>query len=385
MSALRPPAVLRPATGDLARGLGVAVACVVLTLFVNAQVPETPRDVDAPWVLALFVACLPTVLIRTAPRFAAVSALVLTLAGAAAGYPMAAALVVALALIGVTASRADVRLTGTLGVICGVVLGTFTVANADQDRWSVAAIGGFAVGILPALAGERLRSERARARDAQELALRVEELRDRDVARAVAEERLRIARDVHDITGHHLSAISLLAGGASRSTDDRDASDALRHIHDLAHDALGQTRRAVGVLSESAEPASLSPLPRLADVERLVENTRLAGITVELSVDGDRRDLSDTVELCAYRVLQESLTNVVRHAGARSVSVTLGYRAEVLEITVDDDGRGGAAVPGRGIEGMRARLALVGGELVAGPRPGGGWSVAAALPTEQPR
>jgi signal transduction histidine kinase len=240
--------------------------------------------------------------------------------------------------------------------------------------------------------GERLRAERVRSRDARELARRVEELRDRDVERAVAEERLRIARDVHDITGHHLSAISLQAAGAGRTTGDPLARETFERIHRLTSEALGQTRRALGVLRHEDEDGAAAPPPppRIASVEPLLGPARAAGIAAELSVEGDVRELPETVEMCAYRVVQESLTNVVRHADARSVRVVVAYGPATLRIAVDDDGRGGAADGGppvrggSGIEGMRERLALVGGELTTGPGgPLGGWSVRAVVPLEE--
>ncbi len=185
-------------------------------------------------------------------------------------------------------------------------------------------IGGLAIGATPVLIGDAIRSERERTREAREFARRIAELRDRDVERAVVEERLRIARDVHDITGHHLSAISLQAAGASRATSDPVARGALERIHRLTSEALGQTRRALGVLRES-EPAALAPTPRLEHVEQLLEPARDAGLAVDLRVDGAGRPLSDEIEVCAYRVVQESLTNVVRHASATAVHVRVAY------------------------------------------------------------
>jgi len=296
------------------------------------------------------------------------------------------AVIVALGLVGVASSRTEIRAAGTLGLLSGLVMTACALSQSDGDRPALAAISGFAVGVLPALAGERLRGERVRTREARESARRIEELRDRDVQRAVAEERLRIARDVHDITGHHLSAISLQAAGGGRQTTDSAARSGFERIHRLTTEALGQTKRSLGVLRQEPESATVAPPPRLAQVERLLEPARAAGIEVELRIEGDARELSELVEMCAYRVVQESLTNVVRHARAESARVRIDYGAEQLELAVEDDGAGdrdGGARPGSGIEGMRERVALVGGSLSAGPEQAGGWSVRATLPLEE--
>jgi signal transduction histidine kinase len=262
-------------------------------------------------------------------------------------------------------------------LLSGSTVALVALVRANHDQ-VLATIGGFAVGMVPALIGERVRAMRVDARQAREHASRVEERRDRDVQRAIVDERLRIARDLHDITGHHLSAIALQAGGAARATTDPLAGQVLRRIHDLAGGALSQTRHAVGLLRE--EPISLAPLPRLDTVEHLAAHARSAGVEVTLRTEGGRRELPDLVEVCAYRVIQESLTNVVRHAHARSVTVLVSYGADGITVGVDDDGIGGPAEAGAGLTGMWERVALAGGTLTAGPGEHG-WSVRATLPT----
>lgn len=376
-----------PSAGDVLGAAVIAAVCVGLSLLADDDISRTQRDFDLVAVALTVAACAPVAFRRTEPLVAAVVSLTIALAGTLRDYPMTAATLVALGLVAHATGRAEARLTGSLGVFSGLVLMVSALSTASADH-ALVAIGGFAVGMLPALVGEKFRAERARTRDATELARRVEELRDRDVQRAVAEERLRIARDVHDITGHHISAISLQAAGAGRTTPDPVARAAFERIHGLTTEALGQTRRALGVLRREAEPATVAPPPRLANVDHLLEPARSAGIDVELRVEGAERELSETVEMCAYRVLQESLTNVVRHAGARTVRIVVGYGEEALTVAVEDDGDGSGGRPvraGGGIEGMRERVALVGGELAAGPRDGGGWSVRATLPLEGAR
>jgi signal transduction histidine kinase len=375
-----------PTAGDWLRAAVVAAVCIGLSRLASDDLSRTQRDFDVVAAALTVAACAPVAFRRTEPLVAAVVSLTIALAGTLRDYPMTAATLVALGMVGLATGRAEARLTGSLGVFSGLVLMTSALSSARGD-FLIVAIGAFAVGMLPALIGEKFRAERVRTRDARELARRVEELRDRDVQRAVAEERLRIARDVHDITGHHISAISLQAAGAGRTTPDPVARAAFERIHGLTTEALGQTRRALGVLRQEAEPATVAPPPRLTHVDHLLEPARGAGIDVELRIEGEERPLSETVEMCAYRVIQESLTNVVRHADARTVRIVVRYGEEALTVTVKDDGGGSGGRPlraGGGIEGMRERVALVGGELEAGPRDGG-WSVRATLPLEGSR
>ncbi|HWV84639.1 MAG TPA: sensor histidine kinase [Capillimicrobium sp.] len=381
------PTGARPSARDVRLAAIVAAICVPATVVAHHELvePGTPYRVYAG-VLAV-AACVPAAFIRVAPPIAAATALAISLLGTVTGATMTGPIILSLALVALASSRAEAPLTDTLGVLSGIALAIIAVLSDDDVR-GLAGIGGFAVGMLPALAGERLRAERQRARDARELARRVEELRDRDVEHAVAEERLRIARDVHDITGHHLSAIALQAAGAGRTTADPGARTAFERIHALTTDALEQTRRTLGVLRRPSDPAALAPLPRLEHVEHLLEPARASGIGVALAIDGDARELPEAVEMCAYRVVQESLANVMRHAGATHARVALRYGADALDVEVADDGRGGTdgpVRPGGGIEGMRERVALVGGTIAVGPREGGGWDVRATLPVEVPR
>lgn len=370
---------------DVARAVVLTTLGIAVALLTNDRMADGSQGSDLVWMLLTVGACLSVLVLRPAPRVATVWALGVSLAGLIAGYSMIGPVLLALAMVGITASRADARSTSAIGVLSGLALAATAAARADHDP-TFAAIGGLAVGILPALIGEKFRAERAMARDARELAARVEQLRDQDVQRAVAEERLRIARDVHDITGHHLSGISLLAGGASSSTTDPGARRVLLQIHQLTREALGQTKRTLGVLREQSEAVEVAPLPRLVDLENLLRPLRSTGVRARLRIDGNARRLPEEIEVCAYRVVQESLTNVARHAHAQAVQVAVDYRPDALAVEVSDDGRGQQSGrsprTGTGIEGMRERLRLVEGVLAAGPGPSGGWVVRAVLPLE---
>ena len=335
-----------------------------------------PRRADILW-------AAPVAVWRTYSLPAGVVALAVAATAMALGYPALAGVLLALLLCSRAAIHSEPRVTLPLTAYAGAAMAAaIGIAGTDPEMPVIMrVIVGFAIGATPVLIGGSIRRERERTREAREFAQRIEELRDRDVERAVVEERLRIARDVHDITGHHLSAISLQAAGASGArgaTSDPEVRDALQNIHRLTSEALGQTRRALGMLRASG-PAALAPTPRLEHIEQLLEPARDAGLAVDLHLDGTRRPLSDEIEVCAYRVLQESLTNVVRHSNARAVRVGVAYGERELTIAVDDDGTGRPARPGGGIGGMRERVAIVGGSFAAGPSTRG-WSVRASLP-----
>jgi signal transduction histidine kinase len=358
--------------------LATALAMVVLLSDVPGAQETSDRYPDLLGALLAVAACAMLAVWRRNPLATAVVALACAAAGLALGYTVVVPIVVGLVLCSQAAIHSVPRVTLPLAAYAGTAMAAAVAVAGTDTPLIMRIVGGLAIGVTPVLIGDSIRSERERTRAAREFARRIAELRDRDVERAVVEERLRIARDVHDITGHHLSAISLQAAGASRATSDPVARGALERIHRLTSEALGQTRRALGVLRESG-PATLAPTPRLEHVEQLLEPARDAGLAVDLRLDGAGRPLSDEIEVCAYRVVQESLTNVVRHASATAVHVRVAYGERELTIAVEDDGVGGPARPGGGIEGMRERVAIVGGSFAAGPG-ARGWSVRASLP-----
>jgi signal transduction histidine kinase len=207
---------------------------------------------------------------------------------------------------------------------------------------------------------------------------------------AVTAERIRIARELHDVVAHSMSVIAMHAGSGrlAAARDPAAARRALEVVERASRDAMAELRRLVTVLrdAEDAGPA-LAPAPGLADVHRLVAEVAAAGVTVDVHTDGEFAAVPDGVSLAAYRIVQEALTNVVRHASPARAQLTLavGDGAVVLEV-VDDGapvaGTAAATSGGHGTVGMRERAALYGGDLTAGPRPGGGWRVAARLPYE---
>lgn len=230
---------------------------------------------------------------------------------------------------------------------------------------------------------------------------RVHELEERAeaeqqaAARVVAEERLRIARELHDVVAHSMSVIAVQAGVGAHVLDERpdQARAALDAISHTSRSTLTELRRLLGVLRDNDGTRSSAPAPGLGDLQQLVDDVRAAGVPVSLHVDGESPQVHPGMELSAYRVVQEALTNVIKHAGNTTrVDVHVHHRPGSLMVQVVDDGRGLAATPrdgrveppGHGLLGMRERVELWGGELSVGPAPGGGYRVAATLPYGDP-
>jgi signal transduction histidine kinase len=233
--------------------------------------------------------------------------------------------------------------------------------------------------------GTRRRQEAIRA--ARERAAELERAREELARRAVVEERLRIARELHDVVAHSMSIIAVQSGVGAHVLDSQpeEARRALTAIEVTSRQALTEMRRLLGVLRQETEPSgSLAPVPGLAEVDALAAEVARAGARVEVRIEGTRPELPLGLDLSAYRIVQEALTNVVRHAGPATARVRIRYAPDSVDVEVVDDGRGGNPRPGdgHGIAGMRERAALYCGTLHAGPRPGGGFRVAARLPVE---
>ncbi|MEV4921300.1 sensor histidine kinase [Streptomyces roseoverticillatus] len=221
-------------------------------------------------------------------------------------------------------------------------------------------------------------------------------LRTQEVAEAVTAERLRIARELHDMVAHSIGIIAIQAGVGSRviETQPAEAREALRTIEATSRETLSGLRRTLVSLrraergaSASEKSSPLAPAPGPADIERLAAATTDAGVRVDVRRSGNERPLPADIDLSAYRIVQEALTNVVRHAGTGHCRVAIDYGDEELTVEVVDDGRGttgSGSGHGFGIIGMRERVGLLGGRFSAGPRPEGGFRVAARLPLPAP-
>jgi signal transduction histidine kinase len=253
--------------------------------------------------------------------------------------------------------------------------------------------------VEPALAlaalflGWALVSHRAYIAEIEARAVQAEHTREEEARRRVDAERLRIARELHDVLAHGIATINVQAGVAAHVLHEHPehAVQALQTIKQTSKDALRELRGVLGILREPDESDPREPTPGLSQLERLIDATSHAGVPTQVTISGRRPALPATVDLAAYRIVQESLTNVLRHAGPTSATVAISFDAEGMTVSVDDNGRGNARPPrepsalrprtvGHGIRGMRERAHALGGELEAGPSSSGGFRVHARLP-----
>ena len=263
---------------------------------------------------------------------------------------------------------------------------TLTVALTGSPNW-----GGFltvllAIVVAPCSLGMSLRTRQAYLAALEERARRLEHERDQQAQIAAAAERASIAREMHDIVAHNLAVMITMAeaAAAKRRSDPDRAAAAMEQVAETGRQALDQTRRVLGVLRPKAPAAAPVPLPGLDQLDTLLEQVRAIGLDADLAVTGRRFPVPDDAQLAIYRIIQEALTNTIRHArDATHVQVRLQYAEPVIEIDVIDDGQAAGASQhrpaGNGLTGMRERAALYGGALIAGPHSGGGWRVSAGL------
>jgi signal transduction histidine kinase len=414
--------------------LDTALAAAVLTLVLISLVtePHGPRSEGVPrfsWslpavssVLVAVLASAALVLRRRMPRriLAVTGALSLVEVATAAdeqGAPVAMTAVVALYTV---ASRTDRSTTWRVGALTVVVLTAAAMCFGPRPWYGQQNIGLFAWTGMAAAAGDAVRSRRAFIDAIRERAERAERTREEEARRRVAEERMRIARELHDVVAHHIALVNVQAGVAAHVMDSRpdQAKEALAHVRETSRSALRELRATVGLLRQSGEPeAPTEPAPGLGVLDQLVDGFRRAGLPVDVEVSSTAAEgpwhstradmaaavvgaLPAAVDLTAYRVVQEALTNTHKHGGGRVHAVVRIARADTsLEVTVVDDGAG-AAVPvpaggpggagaaadghrgggGHGLLGMRERAAALGGECRTGPRHGGGFRVRVRLP-----
>jgi signal transduction histidine kinase len=347
-------------------------------LLEDELVPLAERDppgMAAGLVLLTLLATLPIALRRRAP----LPVLALTLAAALAAdlaydnFPFPGPLV-ALYTVGAHVGR-PASLLAAAGAAAALPL--LELGDSGLGFWEILAI--YAVFAAVWLLGDNLRTRRERAG-------RLEAERQANVGRTAAEEQARMARELHDIIGHSVSVMTIQAAAAGDAFDHRPAQvrEALRAIESTGRETLAELRRLLAGVRPD-ETGAFAPAPGLDGLDALVDRVRAAGLAVELSAEGRPAALPPSVDLSAYRIVQEALTNTLKHARATSARVDVRQVNGALEIDVVDDGQGAATVtPGHGIIGMRERAALFGGDLTAGPAPGGGFAVRARIPVEEP-
>lgn len=378
------------------RGISDALLAIALTVLVQAEIWLSPGpDPDE----------IPIMVFPGGQATGALAALLFTLSLAwRQRFPM----VVLLLAFPAVATSATSSLDARISLTAAFMVATYSAGAHTRGRSALMAAGGVAGLVLlaiarsstgveeasdvvlpltfmagPWLAGLAIRERRDRELVLEERAAILERERDEHARVTVAEERARIAREMHDIVAHAMSVIVLQARGARRmiAGDPDAARDALDAIESTSSQALAEMRQMLGLLRDD-DDAPRAPDPGLAELDGLVAQLREAGLQVDVDVEGAPTDLPAGLDRAAYRILQEALTNVLRHADAANASVTIAYRPDGLELTVHDPGAPAVegSSDGRGILGMRERAATFGGTLDAGPDAAGGFSVRASLP-----
>jgi signal transduction histidine kinase len=403
----------RPLVADgLLAGLLTVVSLVTLASIWS----ECDGDCDS-WGVAVAVVLATTVPLVWRRRHPLAVSLVTGMATAAYGVahypdlamPIAIGGVVGMYSVAAWGSRRAALLAGGVAVVVGVVVMTLPRSDADVVDAAFVSLGLAGAWVL----GDRARVQRALAAELQERAVRLERERAEEAHRAVAAERARIARELHDVVAHHVSmmVVQAEAGPVVVEPDPARAAGAFEAIAATGRQALVEMRRLLGVLRGDGDgdaAPSLAPQPGLAQVPSLVEQVGRAGLRVELVVEGPEAPLPAGVDLSAYRIVQEALTNAVKHSGSSRARILVRYGADDLRLEIHDEGPASNGVepayngvesasgrrptdsdrPGRsgrsGLLGMRERVALFGGELHAGPASNGGFTVDARLPIGAP-
>ena len=364
-------------------GLPLLLAAVALAEAIAGS------DIHAPWPLvAMFTlgTTLPLFWRRQAPLVVLVAVLTCVAipdtthdVGNNASAPFAGLLVAAYAS-GAYTDRRDGRIAAAI-IAASVVLMSLSIG---EDVFADALfIGGILFAVWGTATVVRSRGELAAALAARTVELEHE--RDNSARLAVAEERARIARELHDVVAHNLSIMVVQAGAERRALGDArpETSEVLSTIEGTGRSAMAEMRRLLGMLRASDDELALAPQPSLRHLGDLVEQVREAGMPVDLRIEGDERPIPPGIDLSAYRIVQEALTNALKHAGPANARVTVRYGERELDIEIADDGAGSAeAAPagGHGLVGMRERVALFGGDLATGRQSGGGYAVRARLP-----
>ena len=366
--------------GDLARAVVIGTVQVGITYLAAHNQPER-RQLGLLGTALLVAGPAALVVRRRWPLSVLAFVLAVSVAYYVLGYPFGPvflALIVAIFTAVTLGRRLGAWLLAGAGLLSWFTLQTLVGWGAPPAAIHVGLVAGWLLVMLTV--SEIARAGRQRAVEAEQA--RLEESR-----RRAGEERLRIARELHDVVAHNISLINVQAGVALHLIDERpeQARTALAAIKQASNEALGELRSVLDVLRQVDEASPRAPTAGLARLDDLVARAAAAGLSVRTEVEGESRPLPAGVDLAAFRIVQEALTNVARHAGPASATVRVAYGDDDLTVQVDDDGRGpggGASGGGNGIPGMRERAAALGGRLRAGPRPGGGFQVLASLPLD---
>ncbi len=361
---------------------------VLLTVLVGVPTVATAIDSGsrqgrtAAGIAFGLAATLPLLLRRRRP-LAVLAAIVAVALLANVDVPFQLPLLIALYTIGANRSWET-----TIGAVGAVVATAVVYALAGGPQFGGGEIVGLALLCsLAAGTGLYIGSKRTSIATLEEQAERMARERELLAARAVAEERVRIAQELHDVIAHNLSLIVVQAQALGATAGDERVTAATDGIADLGRRTMGEMHRTLRLLRARDDAPELAPQPGLGDLDELLARSRAAGLDVDLAVEGPPRRLAQSVDLSAFRIVQEALTNVFKHAGRAHTSVTIAYGPRALELSIVDEGGGdggdAGAAGGHGLIGMRERTALFGGTLTAGPRRGEGFEVRASLPYDE--
>ncbi|GAA3511724.1 sensor histidine kinase [Actinocatenispora rupis] len=388
-------AMVRRLRGDVLAGDAVLAAAILLAyVALLAAGPARFRPVE-PWVATLWavLGVLPVLARRQWlwPAVGATAALILAALIDPDFWQTQELTAVVLAYTAASRHRLPPALAATAALwVPAFVVGWLRAGHDPRDQTLVILVD-VVVAAVCVVTGQFNRTRRAYTGALEARAVEAERNQQALAGQAVAEERRRIARELHDVVAHHVSVMGVLATGARRSlTRDPDAAaEALTSIEATGRTTLRELRRLLDVLRTDDEPATppeagLAPAPGLTAVGDLVARVRRAGLPVDVRVEGEPYPVDAGIGLAVYRLVQEALTNAVKHAGPARAVVRLGFGPSALTVEVFDTGRGpsGDATGGHGLVGMRERVALYGGEITTGPRPGGGFRVYARIPMD---
>jgi signal transduction histidine kinase len=374
---------------DVAIVLGAAAAALQVALGTGRNEPTSPAGFAAP----VAAAAVLTLLARRRFPFAAPAGLWLLSAAVSFVDGRLIVFTVAVYLAGLAAGFLLGSLRDAVQAERGllvVVASAAIVAYNDPTHNTGELVFIPAVFGLAWLGGFAFRERGVQATAAEERADQAELERDMAARIAIAEERGRIARELHDIVGHAVSVMVLQVGAVRHNLPDLPSADreALEDVERAGRTALAEMRRLLGAMRDTGHDAELEPQPGLDNLEPLVERVRGAGLPVRLHFEGEPLPLPGALDLSAYRIVQEGLTNVLKHAGASQADVVVRHRPDTVQLEIRDDGRGpaGAGSAGHGLVGIRERVKLYDGEMTAGPANGGGFVLTASLKlTEEAR
>jgi signal transduction histidine kinase len=360
------------------------LAAIELQVWLSAGLPDRPAATVVGVVIALSVAFRRRWPLRGMLVLIAVLAVRTVVGGGGSHQPVGVMLALILMVYGMGAFAPPRRSRWALALL--VVVSGANNLSKPGNGLAQAVVGAIIVVLVPYALGRWMRARAARAQIDREHAERLDATRELTAQTAAHEERTRIARELHDVIAHSVSLMVIQAGGARLVMDAEPgrAEESLLSVERAGRDALAEMRALLGALGDGRDPRALAPQPGLAEIDGLLAAARESGVQADLHVDGEPATVSPALDLCAYRIIQEALTNAIKHAAPARADVRVSWQTDALELEISDDGRGSGAVNGagggHGIAGMRERVALHGGSVDAGPRAGGGFAVRAQLP-----